>query len=251
MRVLFLMILCGSLFFSAQVGINVIVPQATLDIKGKPTETNIADGIILPRLTGDQLKAKDASYTSAQNGSLVYVTEAVTSASAKTTLVTEQGMYFYDSIQGRWRKLITGVPLTVQAFNGQRRSLDFTTVSAGSFRTLDFPNVNISPTADIGSWDSAENKFTVNKAGVFTIFAGVQMYDVGANGTGAMTIVAGNITFGAGTVRTIDNGTYSINCNGSFSGLLEVGDQIYLSANSGSNSWHQGNTFLHIVYNEF
>jgi len=40
------------------------------------------DGLIAPRLTGDQLRAKDAGYLVAQTGAIVYVTDAVSTASA-------------------------------------------------------------------------------------------------------------------------------------------------------------------------
>lgn len=129
--------------FSAQVGVNTKSPKATFDILGKPTDINVQDGIIIPRLTGDQLKAKDASYTLDQNGAMVFVTEPVTSSSSKTALVISHGIYFYDAIQTRWRRLVTSIPLSIQAFNGQRNTVSSTTVNPGIIRTLDFPNVNI------------------------------------------------------------------------------------------------------------
>ena len=61
---------------SGQVGINTPTPQATLQVEGKPTITTELDGIIPPRLTGNQLQAK--TYTTLQNGALVYVTSATT-----------------------------------------------------------------------------------------------------------------------------------------------------------------------------
>ncbi|WP_370897253.1 hypothetical protein [Chryseobacterium gossypii] len=45
-----------------QVGINTTAPKATLDIIGVSTDTTIPDGVIAPRLTGDELKAKDNAY---------------------------------------------------------------------------------------------------------------------------------------------------------------------------------------------
>lgn len=81
----------------AQVGINNDTPQATLDVTGKPTDTNALDGIIPPRLTGDQLRAK--TYTSSQTGALVYVTEADPSPSGQTTNVTAAGYYYFNGTQ--------------------------------------------------------------------------------------------------------------------------------------------------------
>lgn len=61
-------------FSYGQVGIDTTNPQATLDVLGKPTVTTSLDGIIPPRLTGDQLGAK--TYTTTQTGAVIYVTAA-------------------------------------------------------------------------------------------------------------------------------------------------------------------------------
>ena len=90
---------------SGQVGINTTTPQATLQVEGKPSISSELDGIIPPRLTGNQLQAKN--YTSAQNGALVYVTNAVTSPSGQTINVKSAGIYFYNSYLNQWISLTT------------------------------------------------------------------------------------------------------------------------------------------------
>lgn len=82
--------------YPGRVGVNTTSPASTLDVVGVPTDTTITDGLIAPRLTGDQLKAKDALYTSAQTGALVYATAAVGTSSTKTANVTEPGYYWFD-----------------------------------------------------------------------------------------------------------------------------------------------------------
>ncbi len=83
-----------SLLVSAQVGINTNLGQATLDVVGFPTNIAKLDGIIAPRLTGNQLRAKN--YTTAQTGALVYVTAADTSPAGQTVNVTVSGYYYFD-----------------------------------------------------------------------------------------------------------------------------------------------------------
>jgi hypothetical protein len=90
----------------SQVGIGTTTPVTTLEVKGAPTNTTIADGMILPTLTGNELKAKDAVYASSQSGTIVYVTAAVSSASAKTTNVNSPGYYYYDG--SVWQRIVTG-----------------------------------------------------------------------------------------------------------------------------------------------
>ncbi|MPS72232.1 MAG: hypothetical protein E2590_03690, partial [Chryseobacterium sp.] len=89
----------------AQVGINNTDPQATLDITAKTTNGSKPEGIIAPRLTGDQIASADSVYTSAQIGTIIYATSAVTSplTGSKTENITVAGYYFYDG--SKWQKL--------------------------------------------------------------------------------------------------------------------------------------------------
>lgn len=97
--------------FSAQVGINTENPKTTLQVQKKDALT-FPDGVILPRVSGDSLKLKDAAYGPDQNGALVFVTSPVTTPSLKTTNVSTAGIYSYDatfthsnSTQGIWNQL--------------------------------------------------------------------------------------------------------------------------------------------------
>ena len=78
------------------VGINTNIPAATLQVAGAPATTTIADGLMMPSLTGNQLKAKDAAYTITQTGVMVYVTAAVSAPAGKTVNVTTPGFYYFD-----------------------------------------------------------------------------------------------------------------------------------------------------------
>ena len=111
------LLLMGSLLFSAfcfsQVGINTTDPKSTLDVMASPTDITKIDGILLPRLTGEQLKAKDALYlkttttVKGQTGTIVYITTPLTSAtiSTKTANVLSSGYYYFDG--DVWQKLLS------------------------------------------------------------------------------------------------------------------------------------------------
>ncbi len=116
-------IILGTLLFTgifayAQVGIDTDQPKATLDIKATPTSTTKIDGLIAPRVTGDQLKTNDSKYTTDQDAAIVYVTAAVSgTVSDKTTNVTSIGYYYFDKTvgaQGRWMKIAN--PAAVGAY---------------------------------------------------------------------------------------------------------------------------------------
>ena len=91
-----------------RVGINTSTPAATLDVTASPSISTRIDGFIAPRLKGSELKAKDGLYTTAQDGTIVYVTEAVSGVTDKTMNVTSIGYYYFDKTQGtagRWMKI--------------------------------------------------------------------------------------------------------------------------------------------------
>lgn len=90
---LFCLLLC-SFNIKAQIGINTLTPQATLDITGKPAVTTELDGVIPPRLTGAQLRAK--TYTASQTAAIVYVTTADTAPAGQTINVTVPGHFYFD-----------------------------------------------------------------------------------------------------------------------------------------------------------
>lgn len=108
------------LLFSAvmysQVGINNQDPKATLDITAKTTDGSKPEGIIAPRLTGDQLKAADAQYGSDQKGAIVYATAPVTVSSTKTADITSEGYYFFDG--SSWKKIGNSAAANSWALNG-------------------------------------------------------------------------------------------------------------------------------------
>lgn len=88
-------------FAHAQIGVGTDVPQATLDIKGKPGDKESIDGVIAPRVTGNQLREKNNVYTTAQNGAIVYVTEADSAPAGKTVKVTSPGYFYYSHPEGQ------------------------------------------------------------------------------------------------------------------------------------------------------
>ena len=106
-------ILLGALVVSSlaysQVGINNESPKATLDITGKPTDASVTDGLLTPRIAGDELKLKDLLYGTNQTGALIYATSAITFtplSTDKTKNVTAAGYYYFDG--SYWQKVAAG-----------------------------------------------------------------------------------------------------------------------------------------------
>ena len=106
-------LLFSALFYS-QVGVNTTTPKATLDVVGDATNTAKLDGVIAPRLTGDQLFAKN--YTSSQTGAIVYVTASATSPSGQVANVSAPGYYYFDGTV--WKAIGSGGTTSLQTGTG-------------------------------------------------------------------------------------------------------------------------------------
>jgi len=117
----------------AQVGINIAEPKATLHIKESGVLAK-AEGIIPPRLTGDELKAKDPVYSGDQLATLVYITAGVSSDSeGKTVDVKSPGYYYFDpalATEGKWVKVNTNLDSPIRFF--YMPSIVFNTSSVGT-----------------------------------------------------------------------------------------------------------------------
>lgn len=92
-----------STFLYSQVGINNQTPKATLDVAAKNNDGTTPEGLIPPRLTGDQMRSADGQYGTDQTGTVIYATVAVTNASTKTANINSAGYYYFDG--NVWQKL--------------------------------------------------------------------------------------------------------------------------------------------------
>ncbi|GAA5087323.1 hypothetical protein GCM10023210_10030 [Chryseobacterium ginsengisoli] len=90
----------------SQVGVNNTDPKATMDITAKTTDGSKPEGLIVPRLTGDQIRLGNTSYTTAQTGAIIYSTSADSAPAGKTINITAPGYYYFDG--SVWQKVITG-----------------------------------------------------------------------------------------------------------------------------------------------
>ena len=92
-KLIYFLLLFFTTLFKSQVGINTTSPETTLHVVGKPTDANHFDGIIAPRITGDQLSKK--SYSNAKIGTVVFVTSPATNLTGQVIHVVESGYYFF------------------------------------------------------------------------------------------------------------------------------------------------------------
>lgn len=171
---------------NAQVGINTQDPKATLDVQAG-TDENKADGIIPPRVTGDQLRLNTDNYGADQDGAIVYVTTPITvTTEPKTAGITSRGLYIYDHEQsnsigtGLWQILpdgqgtptgaVTGDGAYAAKFNG-----DITLLQLGlglfdnNFLSLPLSTTNSIITNEIASPQIINNEYFVPSSGLYQI----------------------------------------------------------------------------------
>lgn len=171
-------LLAGSFAF-AQIGVNTDIPQATFEVVGNPTDNTKFDGIIAPRITGDQLKTK--TYTSSQTGALVYVTAADSAPSGQTLDVTSSGYYYFngDPSVNKWEKFLSGNTLKIGTrSSGVIASDDYTVLITGN---VSLPNADASNLGKVYNLINDTNG-PVTITGTFRINGG-NFSDYGLNNT--------------------------------------------------------------------
>ena len=174
----------------AQVGVGTNDPKATLDVVGKPTDTNTPDGVIAPRIKRTELIAKNTIYTTAQTGAIVYVTDVTgtaDSAGGKAVDVTAIGYYYFDGT--KWVK--------------------FTQASA--VQDLRFVGANNHVTQDAGvgsngtSAGTGSNNIAIGAGSLNAIATGSNIIAIGQNALSKLTNPSANdaIAIGVGALGAI------------------------------------------------
>lgn len=190
----------------SQVGINTEVPKATFDVTGKNTEVTVPDGIIAPRITGNELRAKNAVYNADQNAAIVYVTTADTAPSGKTINVTEAGYYYYDAANSVW-KTFTNNSTEVDGVVGNE--VVAATPNRGLFRSGAGTNIN---PYTLGLTAGGAN-------GQVMMWNGTAWNPALITANNGLTATAGNIKLGG----TLSDATTTITTNGNTNALAISG----------------------------
>ncbi|PWN71079.1 hypothetical protein C1631_000165 [Chryseobacterium phosphatilyticum] len=107
---MFILCLIGTISISSsiysqagKIGINTINPKATLDISAKTDGSSQTEGLMIPRLTGDQIQAMTNSMQSGTESLMIYATTAPLSPVSKVAKITQPGYYFWNGTH--WESL--------------------------------------------------------------------------------------------------------------------------------------------------
>lgn len=163
-KIIAVFLLSISYYGYSQSGINTLDPKATLDITGKPTNSSVLDGVIPPRITGNQLKNK--TYTISQDGAVVYVTQAASgnSLTGQTEFVNIPGLYYFDGPTLKWNYLGTNpISTNFRSTIGQTLSLTDTNDQVVKFSANE-SNFNLAT-----DFDDVNDIFKIKYKGVYQI----------------------------------------------------------------------------------
>ncbi|WET50874.1 hypothetical protein PYS58_06990 [Chryseobacterium indologenes] len=137
-----LIALCATVILNAQVGINTSNPHATLDVAGT-TDPNMKDGLLPPRVSKQQLAAKEyGTYGSDQIGAIVYITDIIsptglTPSIAQVGSIHNTGYHYFTGLQ--WVAISTNIYNSDGSLIGNRvvtqdtNTLAFTSTSVNGF----------------------------------------------------------------------------------------------------------------------
>lgn len=216
--------------FYAQVGINSTSPNTTFEIVSKTSGTK-PEGILIPRLTGDQIKSMELLLGSSQNSMMIYATTAATSLTGSTIDLTAPGFYYYNSGLAKWvainnfgtaaktpiSGLIDGTANNSIDSKNFAQSWDWTTASTQTPLTLRANALTTGTLLDITSTSTALNSTNglvriINNAAPSNatgIFARFQPSNVAASGMSLLN--NGNSGFGttapSAKIHILESGT--------------------------------------------
>ena len=88
--------LCSGSFLLSQVGINTPDPKSTLDIQAKSDGSTKTGGLMIPRLTGDQIQTMSNSIRSGTESLMIYATSVPASPDPKLIKITQPGYYYWN-----------------------------------------------------------------------------------------------------------------------------------------------------------
>ncbi|AZA98245.1 tail fiber domain-containing protein [Chryseobacterium joostei] len=124
-----------------KIGINTPNPKATLDITAKTDGTSQAEGLMIPRLTGDQIQTMTANIQPGTESLMIYATASPASPTAKVSKITQPGYYFWNGTN--WESM--GVNSNIYTADGS-----ITTPLASRNVDLNGKNLVFSGTGSVG-----------------------------------------------------------------------------------------------------
>ena len=221
-KYLTLTIILSSLPLLSQIGINNTEPKSTLDITAH-ANSNLADGVILPQLTLQELTSKgNTLYTVEHKGTLIYINDISSGdREAQRTNITSIGIYYFDGFL--WQKL-NGIK---NLYNSNSQITSDREVNLNG-KTLSF--LNTTGDAIVNQFSVGDNVFSVdalnNRVGIGTSNP-VAKVDARTNPTSTTNPGVGAVSIGtAYNISASAAGAGAVRYNTISGGVLQYSDGV-------------------------
>lgn len=206
---------------SAQIGINTDEPKTTLDVTGMPTDISKLDGIMAPRITGEELRAK--TYTAEQTGALVYVTTADTAPSGQTEEVNNEGYYYFSG--DKWVAFES--KNTSWSLNGNANTVPGVSEGENYIGTSDDTDIVFKRGDAQAGWINKEDKNTsFGNSSLGLISTGGNNTAMGSGALHSNTTGTFNSAFGVSALGSNTSGRYNV----------AIGSSVLVWSNGSSNT---------------
>ena len=245
------------------IGINTTDPKTTLHINANSTGT-VAEGLIIPRLTGDQIK--NMPVTTTENGMMIFATSGAASPSGTAININSEGFYFWNSVNNVWEKLnanpantawaLSGNTATATSFLGTTNNIDLqfkrnnTLVGKLSNSNISFGLYALNP-ATTGSYNNALGYYSLGQNTTGTYNNALGMYSLYANTTGAGNNAIGYYSLGSNSTGNYNSayGYQSLQYT-TGSNNIGIGYNSAVPTTSGSNQMSIGNSIYGLNIND-
>jgi len=119
------------------VGVNTSNPIVSMQIAGVTNDGTKAEGVMLPKISGENLHLADISniYTTLHDGTMIYVTapSIIGNQINQTSNVNAKGYYFFDAVVNKWVKIAAGsIAGTISSLNCATAVISPATATVGS-----------------------------------------------------------------------------------------------------------------------
>ena len=245
------------------IGINTTDPKTTLHINANSTGT-VAEGLIIPRLTGDQIK--NMPVTTTENGMMIFATSGAASPSGTAININSEGFYFWNSVNNVWEKLnanpantawaLSGNTATATSFLGTTNNIDLqfkrnnTLVGKLSNSNISFGLYALNP-ATTGSYNNALGYYSLGQNTTGTYNNALGMYSLRVNTTGAGNNAIGYYSLGSNSTGNYNSayGYQSLQYT-TGSNNIGIGYNSAVPTTSGSNQMSIGNSIYGLNIND-
>lgn len=245
------------------IGINTTDPKTTLHINANSTGT-VAEGLIIPRLTGDQIK--NMPVTTTENGMMIFATSGAASPSGTAININSEGFYFWNSVNNVWEKLnanpantawaLSGNTATATSFLGTTNNIDLqfkrnnTLVGKLSNSNISFGLYALNP-ATTGSYNNALGYYSLGQNTTGTYNNALGMYSLRVNTTGSGNNAIGYYSLGSNSTGNYNSayGYQSLQYT-TGSNNIGIGYNSAVPTTSGSNQMSIGNSIYGLNIND-